>query len=562
MERGGGSEGGSNHDCTRDCIATDRSAPVGVAVAAPGVRHSVLAHPGGNQRPTPPSTRHAMVRTDILLDDDSIDAVPNTGLFNLMTDLDAAPDIRLSPDTATLHLGGGDGSTSAGSANLYTDDGSRRIQVATGRTVPSNEAENAVFAGSDDGGTLQLGTVGESDSRVTLDGESSQLWLGNDADSGRMTLYRGGAGVPQHSTISLDGDDAAVWVGGGRPDQDAGQAGSLTVQNRENEPAVSLAGRDDETGHDGGSIRLSNQYDQETVAIESDPDPLSGGAMTVRNGSGWGTISLEANPTGSSGGPDIAGGLLGLASNDGEQTVAIEGANPDGWGGAIRLANGVSNAPSDDLRTETVTIEGGAVGQSGSLTLSNFDGDDRVSLVSTRDTHGSKISLLSGSETESVVIHGDDQNANGGRIDVKPKDEGGDVSIKARGGSGGGAVSVENDDSLTTVDADGGTGELTLGRTGSGSDASENGGILLDDGNGEQFAVEANDGTVAVQQSGSGGDVALELEPGTGEFSVLDGDGDPVFRIDTQDERIEFAKGYSRGTIGGGQGGSGGTGGA
>lgn len=497
-----------------------------------------------------------MVRTDILLDDDSIDAVPKTGQFNLMTALDAIPDIQLSPDTAALDLGGGDGSTSFGNATLYTDAGDAHIQLATGRTVPKHATEAAVFAGSDDAGRLLLGRVDESDPRVTLDGDASQAWLGNGADSGRLTVYRGGSSVSQVSTVTLDGDDAAVYAGGGPPNSDAGENGQVTVQDTDNEPVVAATA--DDGG--GGRIALQNGFSQETVEVDGERPDVSGGAVSLHNGSGRETIALEGNPSGSSPRQSVAGGALALSTNSGAETLVLEGSNPDGQGSAIRLSNVSTNASPDGVDPTTVAIEGGGVGRSGELTLSNFAGDDRISLVSTTNTHGSELTLFSQSGTETVAVHGDPPNADGGKIDVKPEGSGGEVSVQAEGGDGGGALSVDNDAGATTGDLDGGMGELTLGTTGSTDATSEGGALRLDDGDGNQFTLEVENGRLSFG-FGSGGDVGFELEPSEGEFRVVDGDGDPVFRVDTQDESVEFAKGYSRGTIGSGNGKGGGRGG-
>lgn len=494
-----------------------------------------------------------MARTDILLDDDSIDAVPKTGQFNLRTALDAVPDIRLSPDTAAIDVGGGDGDTSFGNATLYTDDGDAHIQLATGRTVPTDQSDAAVFAGSDDAGRLLLGRVGESDPRVTLDGEASQAWLGNDADSGRLTVYRGGSNVPQVGTVTLDGDDAAVYAGGGPSNTDAGEYGQVAVQDTDNEPVVAATADDD-----GGRVALQNGFSQETVAVDGERPDVSGGAVSVRNGSERETIALEGNPSGDSPRQSVAGGALTLATNSGADSLVLEGSNPDGQGSAIRLSNVSTNAPTNGVDPTTVDIEGGGVGRSGELTLSNFAGDDRISLVSTTNTHGPKLTLFSQADTETVAVHGDPPNGDGGRIDLTSEGSASDVSARAEGGSGGGAVSVDNDAGATTGDLDGGMGELSLGASGSTEATSESGALRLDDGDGNEFVLEVEDGTLSFGFGGSGGDVGFELEPSEGEFRVVDGDGTPVFRVDTQDESVEFAKGYSRGTIGSGGPGKGG----
>lgn len=150
------------------------------------------------------------------------------------------------------------------------------------------------------------------------------------------------------------------------------------------------------------------------------------------------------------------------------------------------------------------------------------------------------------------------------------------------GQTGSGELLLYREGLVETVTVDGGTGRMALGGPG------QNGTLSLQDGAGSTIDLDATAGVAGLGQTG--GKLRLELDPGGGLFSVLDGDGDPVFQvdadggvtfgsgdgkvgmdldpenglfsivdadgdpvfqIDTQAETVNTAKGYSRGTIDG-----------
>lgn len=126
----------------------------------------------------------------------------------------------------------------------------------------------------------------------------------------------------------------------------------------------------------------------------------------------------------------------------------------------------------------------------------------------------------------------------------------------------GGAIQVKHRSGFSTVTLDGGTGTLMLGHhignpasssrlnpfgREEGSLLSENGELWLDDGRGRKYGLKAEDGTVGLgPSSDSPGQIGLVLKPGEGTFSVVDGDGNAVFRVDTQNETVQIAREYSQ----------------
>lgn len=197
-----------------------------------------------------------MVKSDILLDDKNVDAIPADGSFNLTTGTDEDPDIRLTPNQASLELGDGDGDDSVGIARLLNDDGDATVKL---------DAETSQLTLSNDGGT----------ETASLDGQTGRLHLGNGSADASGTVKLENADGTQTATLASDqAEGAALNVAHQSSETTAdiqGGTGTLTLGNGD-------AGVD-------GTIDLVNSADETTVNVESERS--SGGAgieLTTQGG--------------------------------------------------------------------------------------------------------------------------------------------------------------------------------------------------------------------------------------------------------------------------------------
>lgn len=418
-----------------------------------------------------------MVKSDILLDDQNIDAIPADGSFNLTTGTDEDPDIRFDPDDASLQLGDGGGSSSVGRTKLFDADGNQRVFLtARALAPPSGERkENAVFLSDnvEDAGVLVLSRVGEEfrNATVTLDAGASQLTLGSETGAGVVRMY----GPALANTIDLDAADAEVRVGGTDVNGDNGVSGIVEIENDDGNETATLTS--DRT-NGGGGLSVGDASGARTAALDGDTG-------TLRLGRGSANVS----------------GAVEIENDAGNQTVTITGDGSNGSGAGLSVGNASGTETADlDGGTGGLRLGSGAADVSGTVELTNSAGNRTVSLTS-------------------------DQSS----------------------GSGSG-LTLGEEDGTTTARIDGGQALMELGS------ADENGTLSLEDGAGMVVDLEAEDGSVTLAHNDpSKGEISLELEPENGVFSVVDGNGDPVFRVDTQEQSIEKARGYSRGVIGTGK---------
>mgnify|MGYP006449393705 CR=1 FL=1 len=103
--------------------------------------------------------------------------------------------------------------------------------------------------------------------------------------------------------------------------------------------------------------------------------------------------------------------------------------------------------------------------------------------------------------------------------------------------------------SRTTVVVDGGTGTMVLGngssnRLGRGAKP-ESGELWLDDGQGKKFGLKAENGTVGLGPSSNLSGIGLVLKPEQGIFSIVDSNGNPVFRVNTKKKTVKVNQSYS-----------------
>lgn len=442
-----------------------------------------------------------MVKSDILLDDEGIDAIPADGSFNLTTGRDAVPDIRLSPNSAAIRLGGGDGEFSDGDIRLLDrpGDGSAEPRIhLTGGTGATESGTRVRVNGRQ--GTAKLGATSADDPDIALRSALGQLRLGGGAgdegDDGRTVGNVRLDDENEHSRVFLSADGAAPPNG--------------------TENAAFLSTISDEYGL-LSLKRVGESFADATVTLDAGSGRLALGSKTqssrlamFRQGN-VGTVTIDGHDA------DLR---LGGTDADGNNGVA----------GDIALENAAGN--------RTVSVAGGPSGSNGARLSLGDDGG-----TTTADVSGAEAGLRLGNGAA------DGGAGIGGSVDLENPDGETTVSVSSdQPNADGAGATIANAAGTITAAIDGAAGSLTLGAD------SENGTLSLEDGAGMTVDLTADAGSVRLEHSDSSkGEISLELEPEAGIFSVLDGDGDPVFRIDTQEQSIEKARGYSRGVIGTGK---------
>jgi hypothetical protein len=264
-------------------------------------------------------------------------------------------------------------------------------------------------------------------------------------------------------------------------------------EDRYNENVVSIGVRDE-----SGTLDLAR--------IHRGPDEPRERESTVQLSADEGMISLGGNHqsgyltlTGGSGHPQST-----ISLNGRKATVAV-GGSPGTRPGTDTEAKAGSIKLVDVQNTATVSIEGGS-----------------------EDGQGGE--------------------GSGGSIQLGDSDATSKVHIQADGGREGGMISLRNA-SRTTVVVDGGTGTMVLGEGTPGTiqhrGNPENGELWLDDGNGKKFGLKAENGTVGLGPSSDLSGMGLVLKPEKGVFSIADGNGNPIFRINTKNKTVEINNSYN-----------------
>ncbi|NBB86755.1 MAG: hypothetical protein GVY12_11145 [Bacteroidetes bacterium] len=330
---------------------------------------------------------------------------------------------------------------------------------------------------------------------------------------GSFTLSRSASDDPD---IRLTPHRASLQLGGGGDGSD----GQATLRAADGAPRITLRAdsmgllNDDENVL---SLGVQNEAGRLSIArISNEPDAPRQRETTVELDGDMGQINLGSDVQ--PGRIYIGGGRRGpqsaIALNGNEATITVGGSPGIEPGHSIREKAG-RIVLVDTANTETVTIEG------------ETEGENRGSLISLSSLYGG-------------------------------------VSIQSAGGAQGGKIELMTSRESAAVTIDGGTGTLVLGQgmpsigprnvgpdiLGQTEPERINGELWLDDGQGQKFGLKAENGTVGLgPSSDSSGHVGLVLQPDEGVFSVVDGDGNPVFRVDTRNESVEIADGYSQGDM-------------
>lgn len=439
--------------------------------------------------------------SDIFLKRDGIEAVTtNEESLEVTTGENKDPDILLSPNSAALTLGGGDGDYSDGDIRLMDrpDNGESKPRIhLTGGKGDTDSDTRIRIDGSD--GTAKLGAESADDPDIELVPSKADIELGGgsggdsasdgglklfDGDQRQRVLIESGGSAPRQGTRT----ENAVYLTAGasgvpRPDGTEGDAGQLFLGQVGDDFA------DATVMLDGASAQLTLGSDVESgdlLMYRQDLLPtisLSGHNATVLVGNAGGskgesgtvhlvdendtrTVSLDSDAT------NASGGALSVAHDSGPVTVDASGGD-----GRLSLGNGAA----------------GSDGVAGTLTLENDGGQQTVTVESNRQ-------------------------------------------------SGGAGIQLTTDSGDTTADLDAGEREMELGGAGVG------GTILLTDGKGTTFELTVQDGTIRLG-SADNGDVAMELEPDEGLFKIVDGDDDTGFQVDTQRKTIKKGQKYTSGVV-------------
>lgn len=443
--------------------------------------------------------------SDIFLKQHGIEAITtNEESLAVTTGKGRDPDIKLSPNSAGLTLGGGGGDYSDGDIRLMDrpDGGGSEPRIhLTGGTGSTDAGTRVRIDGTE--GTARLGAESADDPDIELLPGTADIELGGgssgdsssdgglklfDGDGRQRVFVESGGSAPRQGTRS----ENAVYLSAGasgvpRPDGSQGDAGQLVLKQVGDDYAdapVTLDGAAAQLtlGSDveSGDLKMYRKGLLRTIALAADD-------ATVRVGN-------NANQQGEA-------GTIVLADDSGTDTITIESAPGNATGGALSITH--------DSGDSTVHASGGT----GALTLGNGAAG---------------------------------QNGVAGSIDVV--DTGGDTTAQLQGerssndGDGAG-LALGTTDGDTTADIAAGTATMELGGHGTA------GTLLLTDSNGNTFELTVMDGTIRLG-SGDNGKVAMELDTDDGEFKVVDGDGDAAFKINTQRKTIKKGKKYTGGVVG------------
>lgn len=499
--------------------------------------------------------------SDIFLKQDGIEAVTTNGKsLAVTTGEDEDPDVRLSPNSATLKLGGGAGDYSDGDIRLMDrpDGGGSKPRIhLTGGKGSTDSGTRIRFDGSD--GTAKLGAESADDPDIQLLPTKADIQLGGgsggdsvsdggikllDGDGRQRVFVESGGSAPRQGDRA---ENAVYLTAGGpgfeRPDGTDGDAGQLVLSQ------VGDDFEDATVSLDGGAAQLTLGSDIEsgdlllyredllrTVSIDGDDATVlvgngnsskgEAGSLGLADENGALTVFLESDAATES------GGLLSVAHESGQTTV-------DASGGQGRLALGNGAAGS---------------GVAGTLTLENASGKTTATVASkSTDTNGAALSLGHATGDETAGIEGGtatlslgNGSAGGGvagSIDLVDASGKTTVNVDSDRASDGAGLELNIATGQTTADIDAGERELKLGGAGVG------GTILLTDGQGTTFELTVQDGTIRLG-SAANGKVAMELVPDEGIFRIIDGNDETGFQVDTERKTIKKGQKYTGGVVG------------
>lgn len=499
--------------------------------------------------------------SDLFLKRDGIKAVTtNEESLVVSTGEDKEPDIRLSPNSAGLTLGGGDGDYSDGDIRLMDrpGDGESKPRIhLTGGTGKTHRDTRVRIDGSD--GTAKLGGRSADDQDIELRPSDGLLRLGGGAGPAEEEYRSFGELRLEEGThdprvfITADGEapservhgvQSTVFVTGGVGDREVipgeeGTSGEIRLK-RAGEPldfsTIVLNGRT-------GQLRLGNNTSSGSVRMHKENVPP---IPTIR----LHAVDAQAIVGGSHEGEEGEAGSVELRDSTGVATVELDAHTDLARGGAI-TASTHEGRETVSILSNHVTANGGAI------RIANDEGDDRVDLESNpQDANGGVVRLTNESHVETVTLASGPESDEGGTLTLRS--DGGGPRISLRGTAGtddGGLLFLSDATSFPTVLVDGGDGRVRLGGTepadATGAGSRETGTLALDDGAGMMTDLHAEEGSVTLaHHDSSKGEIGLELRPEDGVFSVFDGNGDTVFEIDTQAKTIKKAQGYKEGVIG------------
>ncbi|MEF8813000.1 MAG: hypothetical protein V5A55_04180 [Halovenus sp.] len=314
--------------------------------------------------------------SDIFLKQDGIEAVTtNEESLGVTTGENKDPDILLSPNSASLTLGGGDGDYSDGDIRLMDrpDNGESKPRIhLTGGSGDTDSGTRIRIDGSN--GTAKLGAESADDPDIELVPSKADIELGGgsggdsasdgglklfDSDQRQRVFIESGGLAPRQG----DGEDNAVYLTAGgsgfpRPDGTEGDAGQLFLSQVGDDFA------DATVSLDGGAAQLTLGSDVE-----------SGDLVMYRRGvlrtvylNGHEATVLVGNGQGSRG----VAGTLELENDSGNQTATVESDRSSGGAGIeLTTAAGETTADIDAGERE---MELGGAGVGGTLLLTDGKG--------------------------------------------------------------------------------------------------------------------------------------------------------------------------------------------
>lgn len=316
--------------------------------------------------------------------------------------------------------------------------------------------------------------------------------------------------------IRLAPNSAAIRLGGGDGDYSDGDVRLMDRpgEDGESEPRIHLTGGRGATDS-GTRVRVNGTQGTADLGATSADEP------DIRLQPARGQVRLG----GGAGPPNEAHGSVGrlrLDTQEGDPRVFIAAAGivpPNRDENAVYVTSGLEGdgrislrRAEDDFADETVLLDA-ATSQ---LTLGS-------------DTGSGDIVMYREGLINSVYVDGHEADVLVGGTD--PDDEEGvPGTVELRNG---------RDETAVTIESDGG-----------GEDDGRGGSISLSDGTGLTADLAAGGGEVSLgHHTDADGEIELRLDPAGGVFSVLDGDGNAVFKVDTDEETLYKAKTYEWRTI-------------
>jgi hypothetical protein len=230
-----------------------------------------------------------MPESDVVLEEGWTSVIQS---LRLRTAEGADPDIRMRPRWAVLHLGGGDGSNSDGDVKWYDRDGNNVIHFSATETQDFDSDISAV--GED--GYLQLGgndadgflSMRDSNGNVAVEVESFRggsitlndhdgdeyTWLSSShvqSESGDFGEVMAGESITAEHGVIGDLD-----LGGGNPNEDVYEPGTLNVWSDEGKEGVVVDGQSGSIQHTGSITQVSDARAKRSV------EPVEDALDTVR----------------------------------------------------------------------------------------------------------------------------------------------------------------------------------------------------------------------------------------------------------------------------------------